>query len=401
MIVSTRTTVADFPFASAALPLEPPVEFARLREHESVVRVLLPTGDVAWLVTRYDDVRQVYADPRFSRAAAVRPGAPRNNEVGPGPDSIGSKDAPEHARLRRLVAPAFTVRRIEAMRPRIERRVDGLLDAIAAADPPVDLVLGLAIPVTLSVLGDLLGVPDADMSQFRDWSEVFMSISGYPADEVRRAGASFERYVADLVARKRAHPGDDVLSVLVAASGDDRLTEEELINLGVAILIGGFETLSGQISNIVVMLLRHPDQLALLRDDPDLLPGAVEELMRFIPRRRDGGMIRVALEDVELGGVTVRAGEAVIPAIGSADRDPRQFPDPDRLDVTRPATANLAFGHGIHHCLGAHLARLELRVTFAALLRRFPGLHLAVPEDHLRWHIGKSAPSPVALPVSW
>jgi cytochrome P450 len=399
--MSAEADTLVFPFQSV-VPLELPDEYINLREHEPVVRVSLPTGDRAWLVTRYDDVRQVYADSRFSRAAATRSGAPRCNEVAIGPDSIFSKDPPEHTRLRRLVAPAFTVRRIAAMRARIQRLVDAFLDSMEEAGPPADLVTEIALPLPLTVICELLGIPQADRGRFRAWSEVFMSTTRYPVEEVREAQARFERYFAALITHKRAHPTDDLLGVLIAARDEDEnLTEEELINLGIVLLVTGFETTYTQISNIVFTLLRHPDQLARLRQDLDLVPAAIEELMRYIPRRADGGTIRVALEDIELGGITVRAGEAVIPAINSANRDDRRFPEADRLDLTRSDTSHLAFGFGTHHCLGAQLARLELQVTLNALLRRFPRLSLAVAEQDLLWRTGTLSLSPLALPVAW
>lgn len=391
----------EFPFASP-VPLELPAEYARLRAQQPVAAVILPTGDRAWLATRYAEVRQVYLDPRFSRAAAVRLGAPRCNQVGPDPESIVSKDPPEHTRLRRLVAPAFAARRIEAMRPRIMRLVEGLLDEMADAGPPVDLVDRLAFPVPIAVICELLGVPETDRNRFRDWSEVFMSTTAHSPEAVRAAQARFESYLSELVADKRRHPTEDLLSILIAARDThDRLTEQELINLGVTILVTGFETTATQIANFVVTLLHHPDQLARLRSDPDLICHAVEELLRYVPRRTDGGAIRVALEDVQLGGVTIRAGEAVIPAIGSANRDGTQFPDADRLDVTRSDTSNLAFGFGSHHCLGAQLARAEMQIVFGALLRRFPGLRLAVPESDLSWRTGTLVPTPISLLVTW
>lgn len=265
-----------------------------------------------------------------------------------------------------------------------------------------DLATELALPLPLTVICELLGIPQTDQGRFRAWSEVFMSTTRYPVEEVREAQARFERYFTALIAHKRAHPTDDLLGVLITARDEDEnLTEEELINLGVVLLVAGFETTYTQISNIVLTLLLHPDQLARLRQDLDLVPGAIEELMRYIPRRPDGGTIRVALEDVELGGITVRAGEAVIPAINSANRDGRRFPEADRLDLTRSDTSHLAFGFGAHHCLGAQLARLELQVTLDALLCRFPQLRLAVAEQDLLWRTGTLSLSPLTLPVAW
>jgi cytochrome P450 len=400
MVAEKREFAFPFP---APVPLELPEEYTDLREADPVIGVSLPTGDRAWLVTRYEDVRQIFADPRFSRSAAARSGAPRCNRVGPGPDFMVSKDPPEHMRLRRLVAPAFTGQRIESMRPSIERLAEALLDTMEEIGPPVDLVARLALPLSLTVICDLLGIPQADRKQFRTWSDVLMSkTEEFPVDDVRKALTRFELYFAGLIADKRCRPTDDLLGILITARDQqDKLTEEELISMGVTLLVGGFETVSTQIANSVVILLRNPDQLTRLRRDPGLVSNGVEELLRYIPRRADGGAIRVALEDAELCGVRVQAGEAVIPAIGSANRDGRHFTDADRLDLTRSDKSHLAFAFGSHYCLGAPLARLELQVTLGALLRRFRELRLAVPEQELAWRSSAMVLSPGVLPVTW
>ncbi|MER7024713.1 MULTISPECIES: cytochrome P450 [Streptomyces] len=398
----TENAELRFPFPNAAAPLEPAEEYARLRARRPVVAVTLPTGDRAWLVTRYADVRQIYTDPRFSRAAAVRSGAPRANSVGPDPESIVAQDPPEHTRLRRLVAPAFTARRIEALRAGVEALAHRLVDGMRAAGPPADLVTGLAVPLAGTTISELLGIPPSDRGRFRSWSEVVMSTTAHPPEAIRAAQRQFEEYVSALIADRRRSPGEDLIGVLVAARDQrDRLSEKELVNLAWTLLLTGFETTSSQIVNFVVVLLRHPDRLDRLRDEPARIPGAVEELLRYAPRRIDGGAIRVAREDVELAGVTVRAGEAVIPAIASANRDEERFPHADELDLGRTDTAHLSFGLGAHHCLGAQLARVELQSALGALLRGLTGLRLAVPEREVDWRAGTLVPTPTALPVTW
>lgn len=391
-----------FPF-SLPSGLEPPPEYARLREEQPVLRVTLPSGDTAWIATRYEDVRAVYTDPRFSRAAAARPGAPRLMPgVEASPDSIVSKDPPDHTRLRRLAAHAFTPRRIEALRPRVQAITDALLDAMEAAGPPADLVGGLAGPLAITVICELLGIPQGDRARFQAWSRTLFSTAPRAMEEVAAARGEMLGYLAALVQERRAAPTDDLLGVLIAARDqEDRLTESELISFAAGLLVAGYETTANRLANSVLTLLRHPDQLALLRREPERIAGAVEELLRFTPGGAAGGLMRVATSDVELGGATIRAGEGVVAVNVSANRDPAAFDDPDRLDLTRPASSHVTFGHGIHFCLGAQLARLELQVGIGSLLRRFPALRLGVPEAALEWRNAVVILSLAALPVSW
>ncbi|SHF59884.1 cytochrome P450 [Streptoalloteichus hindustanus] len=393
---------APFPFRSSPTPLDLPPDYARLRRRAPASRVRLPTGDTAWLVTSHAGVRGVLTDPLLSRAAAVRPRGPRCNAVVHEPTTLGAMDPPEHTRLRRLVAPAFTARRIERLRPGVERLVRRRVDAIVHSGPPADLVAELAQPLPITVICELLGVPEGDRAAFHAWAEVFLSAGGHPPHEVHAARARFQRYFAELIAARRARDGDDLLRALAAAHSDeDRLSQAELVNLCVSLLVNGFATTTTQIVNSLVALFRHPDELARLRADPGLVPLAVEELLRFVPHRSDGGAVRVATGTVELCGVEIPAGDGVIPAVSAANHDPDVFPAPDRLDVGRARNPHLTFGHGIHHCLGVHLARLELTTVLDALVRRLPRLRLAVAEHELRWHTDTLLPSPVHLPVTW
>ena len=382
-------------------PYEPAPVFARLRPDCPVAKVALPTGDMAWLATRYADNRAVLADPRFSRAAAARPGAPRARAIPLETRSMMTMDPPDHTRLRRLVARAFTSRRVAAMRPAIQSTVDILMDRMVAAGPPADLISGLAQPLPLAVICELLGVPEHERDRFGDWSSAYLSTTGRPAEQIEAAGASLRAYLASLVAGKRRDPGADLLSGLVSARDSDQLDDAEMITLGVTLLVAGYETVVSHLAGFMVALLRHPDQLAQLRHRPELITAAVEELLRYTPVAATGGTIRVALSDVELGGQLVRAGEAVLPALTSANRDPAAFDQPDRLDLTRSPNPHLAFGHGIHRCLGAELARVQLRSALAALAARLPGLCLAVPVDELDWDAGRMLRCPRTLPVNW
>ncbi len=392
----------SFPFATAR-GIEPPSEYARLREQEPVSQVRLASGHLAWIVTRYEDVRRVFADPRFSRAALNRPGAVRSMPVaGAIPGLIVAVDPPDHTRLRKLVAPGFTSRRMEALRPRIEQVSEGPLDAMVAAGPPADLVADYADPLPLTIICELLGVPYDDRARFGRWVDATLSSPDRGTEEVRAAAAQLMSCLGELIDDKRRQPAEDLLSVLIAMRDrEDRLSEEELVGFAVGLLVAGFETAASELAHAVLLLLRHPDQLAALRESPAGIPAAVEEFLRWTPLSNGLAAIRIAVADVELGGVVVRAGEAVLPLTASANRDGRVFAEPERLDLTRGANPHLAFGSGIHYCLGAQLARLELQVGIAAVLRRFPGLRLAVAYEDLRWKPSMALNTLAALPVAW
>ncbi|HEX3590769.1 MAG TPA: cytochrome P450 [Pseudonocardiaceae bacterium] len=382
--------------------LEPEPMFTELREREPLTRVRLPYGEPAWLVTRYEDVKLVLGDPRFSRAAAVGRPEPSVRPQATPPDAILNLDPPEHSRLRRLVAKAFTTRRVELLRPRAQEIADDLVTAMRREGSPGDLVANFALPLPVTVICELLGVPFADRADFRLWTDAFLSTTKYSLDDIRRYGILLHEYMAGLVAQRRETPQDDLLSALVAARDEqDRLSENELLSLAEGILIAGHETTASQIPNFVYVLLTHPEQLAALRANLDLVPSAVEELMRFVPLAVSAGTARYALEDVELSGGTVRAGEPVLAAIVSANRDESVYTDPQRLDLTRDEATHVGFGHGPHHCLGAQLARMELQVALSTFLRRLPGLRLADEETGIDWKSGVSTRGPERMLVAW
>jgi cytochrome P450 len=393
--------VRSYPFSVPdRLELDP--MYAYLREHEPLPRVRLPYGEDAWLVVGYDDVRTVLGDPRFSRAATVDRDVPRLH-----PEKVSGGlidlDPPEHTRLRRLIAKAFTVRRVEQLRSRAGQVAADLLDGMLAAGQPADLVDGLALPLPGVMICELLGVPYADRGEFAAWAEAFVSTTALTGEQRRTYLGHLGAYLATLVAQRRQAPTDDLLGALVTAYDEhDRLTEDEVINLALLLLGAGYESTATQLANFVYALLTHPDQLQLLRERPDLIPNAVEELLRWVPLTPTAAALpRYATEDVQLSGGTVCAGEAVLAAKHAANRDPRVFDDPDRLDITREPKAHLASGHGAHHCVGAQLARMDLQVALALLLQRCPGLRLAVAEDQLRWKGGMAVRGLVELPVSW
>jgi cytochrome P450 len=376
-------------------------EFRTLIEGRPVVLAELPDGSTAWLVSGYEQARQMAVDPRFSRALALSSDRGSRGFEAFARGSINGIDPPEHTRLRRLVASAFTARRVEALRPRVASIVDELIDALIDKPQPADLVTAFSLPLPVQVICEMLGVPTEDMEQFHAWSDTVLGDWERDADEVMTALAGMFGYFGKLIEMKRAQPADDLMTALIAARDEaDRLSEDELMVLGCTVLIGGHETTANQINLSLIVLLDHPAELAKLRADPDLIPGGVEEFLRYV---RLGGLApaRVTSEEVKIGDVTIPAGETVIPLIGTANRDPSVFTDPDRFDVTRAPANHLAFGVGVHHCLGAQLARMELQEAFRGLLGRVPGLRLAVPAEQLRFKHGMVIHSLRELPVIW
>ncbi|MGW7531291.1 cytochrome P450 [Amycolatopsis sp. NPDC054798] len=392
--------VRPYPFGPAEQLLLHPA-YLRLQAEEPVSRIVLPYGGEAWLVTKYDDVRTVLADPRFSRAATMDAGRelPRTISYRPQRPSVLTMDPPAHTRLRRLVANAFTARRAELSRDRVQEIADGLLDRLAEHGPPVDLVEALALPLPIATICELLGVPFGDRGRFRKWSDAILSLSACTTEEIQSANLSLRTYIAGLVERKRAEPADDLLTELISARDqEDRLTEEELVSFGVTLLVAGYETTAGHIGNFVWTLLRNPDRLAELHAEPSLVKPAVEELLRTTPTSAEVAFPRVAMADVELRGVLIATGDTVFVANPAANRDPEVFPRPDETDFRRETNPHLAFGYGAHHCVGAALARMELQVVLGSLLGRFPGLRLA---GDVEFRKGRLIRGPQSLPVQW
>ncbi|SDY74670.1 Cytochrome P450 [Saccharopolyspora shandongensis] len=396
----TTTEPRTYPFSAAdKLNLDP--IYAHLREQEPLTRIQLPYGETAWLATRYEDAKIVLGDPRFSRAAALDHDEPRlrpNNPQG----GLLSMDPPDHTRLRKLVAKAFTARRVEQLRPRTQEIADGLVDRMIEQGGPVDLVEEFALPLPITVICELLGVPYVDRGDFRVWSDAFLSTTKLTPEQVTDYIDKMFGYIAGLIAQRREEPADDLLSALIAARDEhDKLSEDELVRLAAGILVAGHETTATQIPNFVYVLLTHPEQLAELRADLDVVPQAVEELMRYVPLGVGAGFPRYATEDVELGGVLVRAGEPVMVSSSAANRDEAVFNDPEQLDLTRREATHLGFGHGPHHCLGAQLARLELQVALRTLLTRLPGLRFATSAEDVEWKSGMLVRGPQRMVLTW
>ncbi|MGH3897856.1 MAG: cytochrome P450 family protein [Pseudonocardiaceae bacterium] len=375
------------------LIIDPYGGYGRLREDAPVLRGRAADGSPVWYVTRQEDVRTVLGDRRFVNNAASVPGVEVDNArdrelemigvpralTGYFTNSILDADGADHTRLRKLVARAFTVRRVAELRPRVEAITEALLDGLAAH---VDLIEAFAYPLPITVICELVGVPEADRPAWRKWSNALASMNPQTVPGTVR---DMVDHVHDLVRRRRADPGDDLLSGLVHAQdeADDRLSDTELVTMVFTLVHAGHQTTAHLIGNGALALLTHPDQLDLLRADPTWWPAAVHELMRWCGPVHLA-MLRYAAVDVEVGGVLIRAGNAVQAVLVSANFDPREYHDPDRLDVTRRPSGrgegHVGFGHGVHYCLGAALARQEAKVALRALFDRFPGLALAVDE---------------------
>ncbi len=388
-------TSLSFPPPAAPSPMSPSPLFARLRREQPVARVRLPSGDHAWLVTRYHDNRQVLADPRFSRAAAAATGAPRLRAIPLERDAITTLDPPEHTRLRRTVLPHFAATRVESSRDRVRQIAARLAADSLGGAGPADLAGRLATPLAITVICDVLGVPDADRAEFQAVTTDYLGLGADGPASTLAAAERLKRYFGELVAARHRGPGDDTLSLLVA---EGRLTDAELVTLGTTLLTAGYQTVANQLGISILTLLTHPDQAARL-GGPASVHTAAEELLRFAPLSVSGGTIRVALADVVVGGTLIRAGDAVLPATTSANRDERVFADPDRLDLSRAPNPHMAFGHGIHRCLGAHLARLQLQVAIEVLLPWLPRLRLAKPAEEIPWRTQAMVRGPLEVPV--
>ena len=376
----------DVDFFAPEVRADPWPFYARLREADPVHR--RPDGD--WILTRYADCQGVLADPRCSSNPALesRPseGSPARQA---GSNLLLFLDPPDHTRLRRLVSKAFTPRRVEELRPRIAELVDALLDEVDG-EPTFNLLEALAFPLPVIVICELMGVPAEDRDSLKEWSTAASrlldpDVEGETLELGLLAGMGLAGYFDALFEERRRQPQDDLVSGLVAAEEEgDRLSADELRSITVLLFIAGHETTMNLIGNGTYALLQHPDQLALVRDDPEMARSAIEELLRY-----DGPVhvtARVPTEDIDIGGTPIAAGERMVVALGAANRDPAQYPDPDRLDVTREDNRHLTFSHGIHFCLGASLARVEGQVAIPRLLQRFPDLALAA-EPSYREHL--------------
>jgi pentalenolactone synthase len=390
----------QLPFERANLLGLAPKYFEMLAA-EVISRVRTPVGDPAWLVTRNDQVRRLFSDERLGRTHADPEHAPRLWASGFIGRPIGSDHEAarkEHASLRRVLAPSFSARRMRSLRPRVQALVDTLTDELEQAGPPADLLARLAAPLPMLVICELLGVPYQDRDEFRVWSRDAVQLS----DDARaQAGlAKLVPYMYDQIRRKRRDPQEDVLTDLARACEDGEITEDRSVWYAMALLLAGHEAPLTRIGAGTLFLLTHPDQWAALRSDPGLAPSAVEEIIR-VAHTDLGVTPRWANTDIEAGGVTIQAGDLVLLGTGPASYDPAACADPDRFDIHRTPNPHVAFGHGMHFCVGANLGRLELEVVFTALARRLPGLRLAVPLESLRMIRSEFTGGLEHLPVTW
>ncbi|MFE0171303.1 cytochrome P450 [Streptomyces sp. NPDC059002] len=379
-------------------PFDPPTELTRLREERPLTRLSFPDGHVGWLATSHALVRAVLSDSRFSsryELLHLPMETGYTGEMPPAPiGDMTGMDAPEHTRYRRLLAGKFTVRRMNLLSERVEQITTEHLDAMERQGPTVDLVKAYAQPIPALTICELLGVPYTEHEFFQQNTETIMLHSS-TMEERAAAMTAMEEYLHQLVLAKRAAPTDDLLSDLTTSD----LTDEELTGLAGFLLGAGLDTTANMIAYGTFALLSNPEQFEALRADPGIADQAVEELMRYLTIAQIGG--RSALEDVELGGELIKAGETVIVAHETANRDPLKYPDPDVLDLRRTATGQLGFGHGIHQCLGQQLARVEMRAAFPALVTRFPTLRLAIPADEVPLRTGMNIFGVHKLPVTW
>ncbi|WP_405638590.1 cytochrome P450 [Streptomyces sp. NBC_01178] len=397
----TTEPLTDLAALGERFTRDPYPVYAALREEGPVHRVRIPEGTDAWLVVGYELGRDLLADQRLSKRWSRASPALGIGKVSAG-TSMLSSDAPDHTRLRKLVAREFTARRMERLAPRVQEMTDGLLDAmLAAPDRTADLVEALSFPLPMAVICELLGVPFLDREKFRTWSGQAVS-SVDPAVRASSAEA-MTGYITGLLADKRAEPDEDLLSALIHTADEDgdRLSGDELIGMVWLLLVAGHETTVNLITNGVHSLLAHPDQLAALRADFSLIDNAVEEILRF-EGPVETPTYRFTTEPVEVGGVVIPGGgELVLVAMSDANRDPARFPDASRFDITRDARGHIAFGHGIHYCLGAPLARIEARTAIRSLLERCPDLRPAADPATLTWRTGMLMRGPLSLPVAW
>ncbi|GAA3782492.1 cytochrome P450 [Streptomyces chiangmaiensis] len=382
-------------------PYHPPTAYEPLREGRPLTRVTLYDGRDVWVVTGHSAARQLLADPRLSsdRSRAAFPvtnerfARTRDRRL-----ALLGVDDPEHHDQRRMLVPSFTVKRVTALRPRIQDTVDRLLSAMAATGPPAELVSAFALPVPSMVICALLGVPYADHDFFEEQSR--RVLRGPTAADTQDARDQLDGYLGDLIDNKHEEPGDGLLDELIQEQlRDGALDRAQLVSLATLLLVAGHETTANMISLGTYTLLRHPEQLAELRAEPELMSGAVEELLRFLSIA--DGLLRVATEDIEFVGATIRADEGVLFSTSVINRDTTAFSEPDTLDWHRPARHHVAFGFGVHQCLGQNLARAELEIALRTLFERLPGLRLAAPAEEIPFKPGDTIQGMLELPVTW
>ena len=398
--------VPDYPMErDAGCPFAPPRQMLEMGTTKPLSRVRIWDGSTPWLITGHEVARELFADARVS-VDDRRTGFPHWNEhmlstVSKRPRSVFTADAEEHTRFRRMLSKPFTFRRVEKLRPAIQQVTDECIDAILAGPQPADIVAKLALPVPTKVISEMLGVPYEDHEFFQEHANAGLARFA-AADAMQKGAMSLHQYLINLVEEKQANPAEDAVSDLAERVTAGEISVKEAAQLGTGLLIAGHETTANMIGIGVLALLENPEQAALLRDsdDPKFIANAAEELMRYLSIIQNGQR-RVAIDDIEIGGETIRAGEGIIIDLAPANWDGAAYPDPDRLDFTRDAGQQLGFGYGRHQCVGQQLARAELQIVFHTLLRRIPTLQLAVPVEAVPFKHDRLAYGVYELPVTW
>jgi cytochrome P450 len=401
----TQEELLRYPIPAEAA-LEPPAEWARLREGCPVARVTLPSGDEAALVTRYDDVRAVLSDTRFTRptkgrgarVADAEEGGIFNSEMA----TVLPQHGEEHLKWRRMIGKWFTAKRMNALRPGIEAMAEQLVDEMVAKGAPADLKASLGFPLPVWVICDMLGVPDADRDRFAHWSDMLLSMTRYTQEEMTAGQMEFGAYMAGHIAAKKEAPGDDLLSALIAERDADGqpLSDIVLISTGIGLLVAGHETTANMIAKMMAMLLEDRSRWEALLADRSLVRSAVEEALRM-DANSGFGMLRYFDEDVEIAGTVLPSGTTAVVSMAAANRDERTFTGAEEMDLRRSPNPHLAFGAGAHACIGQPLARTELQAVLDVLLRRLPSLELAVGVDDLDRVEGLVVGGLRELPVRW
>ncbi|WP_374982692.1 cytochrome P450 [Streptomyces fradiae] len=400
MTVAQTAGAPKYPFGPVVgLDLHP--RYAELCRNEPVSRVTMPYGGEAWLLTGYHEIKEFLADPRFSSHAATAPDTARVTPLPLRPGNLLSMDPPDHGRIRKVVAHAFRPRIVSQLADRMRDLVESELDAMEEVGPPGDLVRRLAIPLPVRMIVELFGVPYEQRAEFRRYSDVFVATSAHTRQEIDAARDGLEDFLRRLIATRRSSPSDDLVSVLIEALDAGELSEVEAVRTGIGVLMAGHETSLSMISNVSFLLLAQRELYASLCADPKLVDPAIEEMLRIIPLRSVGSFPRRATEDVVIGGVTIRAGDTVIFQRAQGDRDERVFEDPEAIRFDRERNPHLGFGHGMHYCLGASLARAEIKVALEGLMARFPALRLAGTPEDVPWKPGLIARAPESLLVTW
>ena len=378
-------------------------EYNSIQTGEAVAVVSMPSGDSAFLVTRYEDVKTVLGDRRFSRAATLAEGAPRLGPVPQNFPTLLNMDPPDHSRVRKMISGTFTARRVNTLIPYIEQHVDSFLTDMIKAGPDADLIESFAARLPVQIICELLGVPMSDRAQFGAWSRAFLATTSkeYTPEQVKEAQVALFTYLNQLIETKKADPQGDILSDLaVQNAADPKISDLELVFLGVTLLVAGHETTVNMIGNGIFALLLEPAKLEELRTHPELIDTAIEELLRLFGPGTEG-LLRIATEDVELSGVLIPAGSGVLPSLVAANRDEDKFEDAQSCALGRDEAQHLSFSHGPHFCIGASLARAELRISFNEILRRLPGLALAVDPAEVPRPEGLLVNGVSRLPITW